>query len=176
MDRFKMRIFHTQNYNFKIMKYIFYVLVLCIMASCQYFETDKISSDTFYNQEMKTISWNQVDQFPNFASCQKDSEKKASKACFENTLVSKIYAGFSSRHFVSSRSISDTLWVSLTISEKGVIFLNNIEMDSLTATSFPELPLWITQSIDSIPSLAPAHKRGVPVAVAFSLPVVLQTK
>ena len=176
MDRFKMCIFQHRNYNFKTMKYIFYVLVLCIMASCQYFETDKISSDTFYDQEIKTISWNHVDQYPNFVSCQKDSEKKESKACFENTLVSKIYAGLSSKHFVSTRSIKDTLWVSLTISEKGTIFLDTIAMDSLTAAHFPELSLWITQSIDSIPTLAPAHKRGVPVAVAYSLPVVLQTK
>ena len=51
-----MCIFEHRNYNFKTMKYIFYVLVLCIMASCQYFETDKISSDTFYDQEIKTIS------------------------------------------------------------------------------------------------------------------------
>jgi hypothetical protein len=114
------------------------------MASCQYFETDKISSDTFYDQEIKTISWNQVDQYPNFVSCQKDSEKKESKACFENTLVSKIYAGLSSKHFVSTRSIKDTLWVSLTISEKGTIFLDTIAMDSLTAASFPELPKVLT--------------------------------
>ena len=79
MDRFKMCIFQHRNYNFKTMKYIFYVLVLCIMASCQYFETDKISSDTFYDQEIKTISWNQVDQYPTFVSCQKDSEKKERK-------------------------------------------------------------------------------------------------
>ena len=121
------------------MKYIFYALVLCSMAACQYFETDKISSDTFYDQELKTISWNQVDQFPNFVSCQKYSDKKVSKTCFENTLISNIYKGLSSKHLVSSRSIKDTIWVSLTVSEKGDIFLNTIAIDSLTATSFPEL-------------------------------------
>ena len=158
------------------MKYIFYALVLCSMAACQYFETDKISSDTFYDQELKTISWNQVDQFPNVVSFQKYSDKQASKTCFENTLISNIYKGLSSKHLVSSRSIKDTIWVSLTVSEKGDIFLNTIAIDSLTATSFPDVSLWITQSIDSLPSLAPAHKRGVPVAVSFNLPVVLQTK
>tara|TARA_B110000211_G_scaffold105679_1_gene122880 strand:+ start:999 stop:1181 length:183 start_codon:yes stop_codon:yes gene_type:complete len=57
------------------MKYAFYVLVLFVLASCQYFETDKISSETFYQQEIKTISWNDVDQFPSFSSCQHISEK-----------------------------------------------------------------------------------------------------
>ena len=171
-----MCIFQVQKYNFKIMKYAFYVLVLFVLASCQYFETDKISSETFYQQEIKTISWNDVDQFPSFSSCQHISEKQASKICFENTLVSKIYAGFSSKHFVSTRAIKDTLWAAIAVSEKGNISLNTLQMDSLTSASFPELSIWVRQSIDSIPSLEPAHKRGVPVAVAFSLPIVLQTK
>ena len=141
-----------------------------------YKRQDKISSETFYQQEIKTISWNDVDQFPSFSSCQHISEKQASKICFENTLVSKIYAGFSSKHFVSTRAIKDTLWAAIAVSEKGNISLNTLQMDSLTSASFPELSTWVRQSIDSIPSLEPAHKRGVPVAVAFSLPIVLQTK
>ena len=121
-----MCIFQVQKYNFKIMKYAFYVLVLFVLASCQYFETDKISSETFYQQEIKTISWNDVDQFPSFSSCQHISEKQASKICFENTLVSKIYAGFSSKHFVSARAIKDTLWAAIAVSEKGNISLNTL--------------------------------------------------
>tara|TARA_B100000795_G_scaffold176594_1_gene133455 strand:+ start:196 stop:672 length:477 start_codon:yes stop_codon:yes gene_type:complete len=158
------------------MKYTWYVLVLFTMASCQYFETDKISSDTFYKEEIKTISWNDVDQFPNFNSCQDTSGKMASKACFENTLISKIYAGFSAKHFVSIRTIKDTLWVAIAVSQTGNIAVNAIEMDSITALTFPDLSTWIRQSVDSIAPVAPAHKRGVPVAVAFKLPVVLQTK
>ncbi len=91
-------------------------------------------------------------------------------------MVSKIYAGFSSKQFVSTRAIKDTLWAAIAVSEKGNISLNTLQMDSLTSASFPELSTWVRQSIDSIPSLEPAHKRGVPVAVAFSLPIVLQTK
>lgn len=157
------------------MKYTFYVLVFFTMASCQYFETDKISSDTFYKEEMKTISWNDVDQFPTFTSCQEISEKDASKVCFEATLVSEIYAGFSSKHFVSTRTIKDTLWVDIAISEQGSITVKDIVMDSITALTFPKLSSWIQQSVDTIAPVAPAHKRGVPVAVAFKLPVVLQT-
>jgi hypothetical protein len=158
------------------MKYTLYVLVVFTMASCQYFEMDKISSDTFYKEEMKTISWDDVDQFPNFNSCQEITEKAASKTCFETTLISKIYAGFSSKQFVSTRTIRDTLWVTIAVSEKGAIAVNSIEMDSITGLTFPDVSNWIQQSVDSIPSVSPAHKRGVPVAVAFKLPVVLQTK
>lgn len=158
------------------MKNVCYVFLLLSLASCQYFETDKISSDTFYEEELKTISWQDVDQFPTFTSCEKISEKETSKICFESTLLSRIQAGFTSKHFVSTRAISDTLWVGIEVSDKGKIALKNIEMDSITRLTFPKLSTWIQQSIDSIPAMAPAHKRGIPVRVSLQLPVVLKTE
>lgn len=157
------------------MRSISVVLILFVLASCQYFETEKISADTFYEQELKTISWEEVDQFPAFALCQNISKKEASKTCFESTLISKIHAGITSKHFISQNSISDTLWVGISISNQGSISLKDIKMDSITALTFPKLKSWIQQSIDSIPLIAPGHKRGVPVTVSLQLPMVLKT-
>ena len=42
-------------------------------------------------------------------------------------------------------------------------------------TEFPLLPRWIEESIDSLHPVAPAYKRGIPVATQFVLPIIVKT-
>ncbi|MFT5102770.1 MAG: hypothetical protein ACI86C_000415, partial [Candidatus Latescibacterota bacterium] len=73
------------------MKHIIYILLLLLITSCQFFETDKITTETFYEEEMKTIDWKRVDQYPAFSNCENYTEKEAQKDCFINTLSKHVY-------------------------------------------------------------------------------------
>ena len=158
------------------MKYAFLLAISILASSCQFFETEKISSETFYDEEIKTIDWKDVDQYPVFKSCETFSEKNEQKSCFENTLSSYLFEAVTNNKDVSIRSLHDTMYVKFSVSEKGKLSIKNIEMDSLTRAELPRLEEKIQHKIESITLTAPAYKRGIPVKTKFTLPIVLQTE
>jgi len=150
-------------------------MIILLATSCQFFETEKISSETFYDEEIKTIDWKDVDQYPVFKSCETFSEKKAQKNCFENTLATYLFKAVTSNKDMSIKDLNDTVYVKFSVSEKGQLLVKSIEMDSLTQAELPNLEKSLRIKIDSIKLIAPAYKRGIPVKTKFTLPIVLQT-
>lgn len=149
---------------------------LVLATSCQYFETEKVSTETFYEEELKTINWNDVDQYPVFKACDSLQLKEAQKACFEKTLATHLCKTISSKHIIAMQSIfGDTVQLQMAVSKRGELSVENMEMDSVVQQEFPELQNWLLQSIDSIKIVAPAYKRGIPVATKFTLPIVFNT-
>lgn len=116
-----------------------------------------------------------MDTFPVFENCQNITEKEASKQCFINALSATVTEAILQRNLVAMQDLDDTLSVSFQVSDKGIIAVQHIEIDSLAALEFPKLKEWISQRIDSIKLLAPAYKRGVPVKTEFTLPIKLRT-
>ena len=157
------------------MKYVLLLLITLLASSCQFFETEKISSETFYDEEIKTIDWKDVDQYPIFKSCETFSEKKAQKNCFENTLATYLFKAVTSNKDMSIKDLNDTVYVKFSVSEKGQLSVKSIDMDSLTKAELPRLEEKLRKKIDSIVLTAPAYKRGIPVKTKFTLPIVLQT-
>lgn len=157
------------------MKYVLLLLITLLASSCQFFETEKISSETFYDEEIKTIDWKDVDQYPIFKSCESLSEKEAQKDCFENTLATYLFEAVTSNKDMAIKDLNDTVYVKFSVSEKGQLSVKSIDMDSLTKAELPRLEEKLRKKIDSIVLTAPAYKRGIPVKTKFTLPIVLQT-
>ncbi len=159
------------------MKHLFLLMILLgSAASCQFFETEKISTETFYEEDLKTIDWKDVDQYPSFSDCSSITDKKLQKNCFETTLSNHLYQSISRRKIIASHTINDTVFLGFSISNKGELSVNNIKMDSLVRNEIPLLETWIFQSIDSLSPIAPAHKRGIPVKTEFTLPIIIKTQ
>jgi hypothetical protein len=152
-----------------------YLLILLLACSCQLFETEKISTETFYEEELQSINWKDVDQYPVFAACESLSEKEVQKQCFERTLTNHIHAAISRRKIISPYDLHDTVYVDFTVDKTGRLSVNEFRIDSLTAHIFPNLREWILQSMDSLQPVAPAYKRGIPVRTDFKLPIAIQT-
>ena len=72
------------------MKYFWILSTLIVCTSCHFFETEKISSETFYDEEVKTINWKDVDRYPAFAACDTLSTKPNQKHCFEEALAAHL--------------------------------------------------------------------------------------
>lgn len=158
------------------MKYLGFTLLLLFAASCQFFETEKISTDTFYEEELKTIDWKTVDQYPVFDSCENQTEKEAQKMCFERALTAHLITTFGKRNISASRDLNDTVRLSFTISEKGKLAITQIKMDSVIGKEFPLLEEWIREGVDTLYPVAPAYKRGIPVRTEFTLPIIFKTE
>jgi hypothetical protein len=157
------------------MKHLKIVLILLMATSCQYFETDKISKETFYQEELKTIDWKDVDQYPAFPKCENYTEKTDQKRCFENTLSSHLGQTFTNHNAIAIRVLNDTVTVKFTISNTGKLSIMEMQITEAIKAEFPLLHNWLEESIDTLDPVAPAYKRGIPVATQFTLPIIINT-
>ncbi len=158
------------------MKHSFlFVFLLLLATSCQFFETEKVSSEAIFEEEMQTIDWKDVDRYPSFSNCENKLEKPEQKECFINTISSHLYKSISSEKMVSVREVYDTIKVNFEINKEGELSILEIKMDTVLQKEFPNLETWLLQSIDSLKPVAPAYKRGIPVKTQFTLPVIIQS-
>lgn len=154
------------------------LLLVCIIlchSACSFFDTEKISSETIYEEEVQTIDWAEVDAYPLFENCKEDVEKIQQRNCFIQTINDHIQNSILNRNFIASKEISDTLWIVFEINEKGKFNVSKVEMDSLLIQEFPQLKNLIIKNIDSLPHAEPAYKRGIPVKTRFTLPVAIRS-
>lgn len=153
----------------------YFIISSLVLSSCQYFDTEKISSDEIFEEEIKSINWNEVDSYPLFENCDESVEKPEQRDCFTNTLSSAIYQRISEENLVVSRDLLDTIKIDFQVKRSGELLISRMEIDSLFKTEFPNLEQQIFKALDSVQPIAPAYKRGIPVETHFSLPIILRT-
>lgn len=145
-------------------------------TSCDGIITQKKSSEEFLEEELKTINWNDVDTYPLFKGCNENDSKDIQKKCFEAFIHNHINGHINQEQLISTTPISDTLMISIQLTAKSKVTILDIEGDSLTFSTLPELKQLLFESLYSIPQAAPALKRGVPVNTQFTLPLVIITE
>ena len=144
-----------------------------ILTSCNFFEAKKISSEEILNEELKTFTWNEVDEYPIFDTCDSTASIQERKACFQNTLIENMSNRLFANEIDVTQPINDTILVHFEISDKGIIEITNAEIDSLLLYEIPEIENLVFQSIKSLPKIYPAIKRGQPVTTVFKLPLII---
>jgi len=155
------------------MKRLSLVFCVVIMTSCNYFESKKITTQEILNDELQTFNWNDVDEYPTFASCDTTSGKVNKKICFESTLRSILNSKLSNQHIIVTEDINDTIKMKITISKTGVFTVDAIEIKELTQQQIPQLDSLLLHSFDTLPKIYPAIKRSQQVATQFNFPVVV---
>lgn len=147
-----------------------------LLNSCDTFLTPKKTSEEFLEEELKTITWDEVDTYPLFSNCNENDPKTAQKTCFETTLHKHILESIQNEEFISNETIFDTLFIHFKIANTSVVNIIEIEGDSLTFATFPELQNQLIESIYTLEKVEPALKRGVPVNTRFTVPLLIQTE
>ncbi|MCB0457650.1 MAG: hypothetical protein R2776_05420 [Flavobacteriaceae bacterium] len=160
--------------NFR--KGVYLILCVGICSSCQFFNTERISSETFYQEEFDSIDWNQVDTYPSFKECETKTEKESQKACFQEVIVTSIQLKLSGEKMVANHEIHDTVHLLLQIEKSSEIGIQEIVMDSLLLQKIPNLKGLFTESIEQLHLSAPAYKRGIPVTTQIKLPFVVNSE
>ncbi|MCW9037063.1 MULTISPECIES: hypothetical protein [Altibacter] len=159
-----------------IKNYPYFLVLVTLISSCQFFETEKISTETFYEEEVRTIDWKEVDQYPTFTECELETEKLQQKSCFERTLSAKIYEYLYTKQMKALQDLNDTLFLDFAVNRNATLTVDTVKIDSVIKAEFPKLEGWIQQSIDAIKLEAPAYKRGIPVKTEFTLPIIVKTQ
>lgn len=152
----------------------FCVFILVLMfASCEYFNVKKTSSEALLEEELQSFNWNDVDQYPSFSECDSFDTKKAKMKCFQYFLNKGVFEYLQSQDLVVTKDINDTIDLKLQISEKGVIKLIEVKASSAIEKEIPNIYNLLRQSLDSLPEIYPAIKRGQQVKTEFVLPIII---
>ncbi len=128
------------------------------------------------DKQMREINWNEVDEYPSVADCEKLTDANQRKQCFFEFLTAEI------QQKLSIDTLS-TLFPKLDTIEVKVTVLPNATMEF--QPQFPKDSVaYDTIKIDSIlrvrlvgfPKVNPAIKRGIPVKTQFVLPVIIKSE
>jgi hypothetical protein len=133
----------------------------------------KTSSEEILKEELQTFNWNELDTYPTFSSCDSVSSKTEKKVCFESVLTNHLSNYLAEQNFVVSNDVEDTLELTFIISEVGKASITDIKIKEETVSELPNIKSILQKSIDSLPQIFPAVKRGQQVTSQFKLPIVI---
>ncbi|MGM5469446.1 hypothetical protein ACS386_04150 [Flavobacteriaceae bacterium LMO-SS05] len=156
------------------MKRLILVCYLLVFVSCNYFEKKKVYSEDILEEELQTFNWNDVDEYPTFASCDHTSGKENKRQCFENTVLQLLNNNFAKQNIVVTEDVNDTILLKITINNLGQFSINDMVYSELTKSQIPNIDSLLIHSFDSLPKIYPAIKRSQQVTTQFSLPVVVR--
>lgn len=155
------------------MKQIYVFIVVLTLTSCEYFNVKKTSSDAILNEELQTFNWNEVDVYPSFSACDSLELKNEKMACFNQVLTTHILEYLQDKPIAVTHDITDTIKLKFQVSETGMLSLLTIEADSIITQEIPNIKDLIFSSLDSLPKVYPAIKRGQQVKTEFELPIII---
>ena len=122
------------------------------------------------------IDFSSVDFSPSFPVCDSIITKQEKSTCFRNTVHAKIGAELKKNSFTIQEAISETVVVHLLISAKGTVVLDEIQSSENIKMQLPTLDSLLNVSVQNLPKITPARKRGIPVITKYSLPIKIQLK
>lgn len=122
------------------------------------------------------VNFSSVDTSPSFKECDSIIDKQQKADCFRTTIHKKIGAELQKHEFTIKDSISEIVHVDLLINTKGKIILEAILASEIIKNQLPQLDRILSLSVDQIPRVYPAIKRGIPVTTKYRLPILIQLK
>ena len=150
-----------------------FIILLFFITSCDkmsFLKSEKIQAlDTIVN-------FSSVDTSPSFKECDSIIDKHQKSNCFRTTIHQKIGAELQKHQFIIRDSISEIVFVDLLINSKGKIVIEAMASSEEIRIQLPELDSVLRISVDKIPNVYAAIKRGIPVTTKYRLPIKIQLK
>ena len=150
-----------------------FLIIVIFCTSCDNFSYPKNKnlqvSDTI-------VDFTLVDFSPSFKVCDSLIDKHQKSNCFRTTIHQKIGAELQKHQFIIRDSISEIVYVDLLINSKGKIVIEAMASSEEIRIQLPELDSVLRISVDKIPNVYAAIKRGIPVTTKYRLPIKIQLK
>jgi hypothetical protein len=155
------------------MKYSFVFLLVLLFTSCDYFKVKKTTSDAILKEELETFNWDEVDEYPSFSDCDSVLSKDKKTQCFQETITSNITGFLQDEKIVVTQDIQDTILLGFQVSKSGKLVLTKAKIDTLTIKEIPNIKSLLHKSLEALPKIYPAIKRGQQVTTEFDLPIIV---
>jgi hypothetical protein len=147
-----------------------------LFGSCQYFDKQVPSKEELLEKELKSINWNEVDEFPSISECEKIKDEAMRKQCFFEFLTQTIQEKLSIDTLSVLYPELDTIEVKVTIFPNATLkFEPQFPKDTVAYDTIKIDSILHARLVD-FPKINPAIKRGIPVKTQFVLPVILKTE
>ena len=155
------------------------IIIFCFLTiSCEFdFQIDKkITADEFINEELKSLDWKDVDQYPVFENCLEINNVKNKNNCFVETITSSFRENLKTNNLVLNRTLIDTVRMVLKVDKIGKISIDNMTISDQNNKYKEVITKSFENTVSSLPKLYPAIKRGQEVDVIFNIPIIISTE
>ncbi|WP_281986696.1 hypothetical protein [Aquimarina aggregata] len=153
---------------------IWYIsLLVFTFSSCNYFVLKKDKKEELVKEKLDKFNWDEVEQPPLFVPCENSIEEEL-ELCFQNTITKHFHQFLSDQPIKVKNRINDTVWIPVLITKNSQILLKDFEIPDRIESEIPNLKDLLETAINSLPKVAPAHKRGTPVTALYKLPLVIR--
>ena len=156
------------------MNKVFCLFFLIIFFSCEFEIQKKISADKYLEEELKIIDWNSVDELPLFDSCLNSNTDM--QKCFVSYFSTQLKQNLIDNNFIINRTLVDTVYFNLKIDKQGNVSYEKIQIDENLNTYKNAIEKALNITIENLPKVYPALKRGQPVDVEFNFPLLISTE
>jgi hypothetical protein len=144
------------------------LFVMCLVGSCQFLGEPVPDENCLLLEQEKAINWKQVDEFPSLPDCQLVKGSMLRRKCLFDGLSNILRKQLSASAACKQQPL-DSLVVEITVKPKARPTCHLL----LEAATWPDtLRMHLEQRLaDSLPNMAPATKRGIPVTAVLRIPI-----
>ena len=122
------------------------------------------------------LDYSSVDVSPSFRVCDSLIEKDKKDTCFRTTLRQEIFSSLAKQSIQVPQSVDETIEVAITIQSNKEVRLTSIKSSDSLMAIVPSLKAILKKSVEELPALYPAIKRGIPVTTVYKLPIRIAVK
>lgn len=151
-----------------LLRVLFFLLIAFFVTSCDKISFSKNDKNIVLNT---SVDFSSVDTFPSFKVCDSIIDKTQKTDCFRKTIHQKIGADLLQYTFIIKDSIDEVIYVDLIINSEGIFTLDAIQSSNNIKKVLPHLDSLLRESVQNLPKIIPANKRGIPVTIKYSLPI-----
>jgi len=148
-----------------------YFLLICLLfsfTSCEYFSFEKNKNIEKIDVD---VDFTSVDVSPSFKVCDSLIEKEKKNTCFRTTLRQEISSSLAKQSIQVPQSVDETIEVAITIQSNKEVKLTSIKSSDSLMVILPSLKAILKKSVEELPAVYPAIKRGIPVTTVYKLPI-----
>ncbi len=154
-------------------KALFFVSVLLMAASCQFFDSKVPSEEELLQKRLKEINWDEVSTYPSISICEGILDKEQKKECFFSSMTHLIQQKLDNDTIATLYPETDTIMVKVTIFPDATLkFEPQVAKDSVAYNKM-RIDSILSAKLSDFPKVEPAQKEGIPVTTQFFLPVIL---
>ena len=117
------------------------------------------------------VDYTSVDVSPSFKVCDSLIDKDEKSSCFRSTIREEIASNLAKQSIQVAQSVDETIEVAITIQSNKEAKLTSIKSSDSLLVILPSLKDILKKSVEKLPAIYPAIKRGIPVTTQYKLPI-----
>lgn len=155
------------------MRYFLFICLLFSFTSCEYFSFEKNKNIEKINMD---VDFTSVDVSPSFKVCDSLIDRDKKSSCFRTTIRQEISCSLAKQSIQVTQSVDETIEVAITIQSNKEVKLTSIKSSDSLLVILPSLKAILKKSVEELPAIYPAIKRGIPVTTVYKLPIRIAVK